>query len=156
MSNEEYYQTEDDVRLEDALGDEEQISFRYSITSYGADFLIDGIVRRMQDESIMIPSFQRGFVWSLEKSSRFIESLLVGLPVPGIFLSKDPETQKLIVIDGQQRLKTIKFFFDGYFKDPGKAFSLEGIKSEFAASTYASLKPEDKRMLDIQLKCSLV
>lgn len=103
-------QTEDDVKLQDDLGDEEQIPFKYSITSYGADFLIDGIVRRLEDDSILIPSFQRGFVWSLPKASRFIESLLLGLPVPGIFLSKDSETQALIVIDGQQRLKTLKFF----------------------------------------------
>ena len=67
-------------KIIDNLGDEE-ISFKYSITSYGADFTIDSLVNRVKMDAIIIPSFQRGYVWNLDKASRFIESLLLGLPV---------------------------------------------------------------------------
>jgi len=140
---------EEDVEISDNLNDEEeQVPFRYSITSYGADFLIDGIVRRMKDGDIIIPDFQRGFVWSYGKSSRFVESLLLGLPVPGIFLSKDPVTAQLIVIDGQQRLRTLQFFYNGYFLASDRIFALSGIESDYSGLTYDSLNPEDRRRLD--------
>lgn len=141
--------SQSDVEIVDDLDEEEeQVPFRYSITSYGADFLVDGIVRRMKDESIVIPAFQRGFVWSMGKSSRFIESLLLGLPVPGIFLSKNPETGQLIVIDGQQRLRSLQFYYDGFFKDPDREFALHGIESNYKNLPYKKLRPEDKRRLD--------
>jgi len=54
-------------------------------------------------------------VWRLPEASRFVESILLGLPVPGIFLAKDAESNKLLVIEGQQRLKTLQFFLEGFF-----------------------------------------
>src|SRR5687767_14799498 len=107
-------QPRDEEPIEDALGDdsEEVLPFRYAITSYGADYPVDGLVKRVGDGDITVPTFQRGFVWNFRQASRFIESLLLGLPVPGIFLSKEPDTQKLLVIDGNQRLHTLRFFYD--------------------------------------------
>ena len=67
-------------RIIDNLDDEE-IRFKYSITSYGADFTVDGLVHRINVGDIIIPSFQRGYVWNVKTASRFIESLLLGLPV---------------------------------------------------------------------------
>ena len=78
----------------------------YSITSYGADYPIDGLIKRLDRGDIIIPKFQRSYVWKIEQASRLIESFLLGLPVPGIFLARENETNKLIVIDGQQRLKS--------------------------------------------------
>ena len=127
----------------------EIIPYKYSISSYGADYPVDGLVRRMSDGSIYVPSFQRGYVWNITKASRFVESLLLGLPVPGIFLSKEQDTQKLIVIDGQQRLRTIQYFYKGIFEPNGKKFALQGVpSSEFEGVTYDSLKDEDRRRLD--------
>ena len=67
---------------------------RYEITSYGVDFDVYGLNRRLQGGAIAIPGFQRNFIWSIRDASRFIESLLLGLPVPGIFLSRDSESGK--------------------------------------------------------------
>ena len=61
------------------------LPFKYSITSYGADYDVDGIVKRINRDDIRIPEFQRSFVWTLQQASKFIESLLLGLPVPGVF-----------------------------------------------------------------------
>jgi hypothetical protein len=55
---------------------------KYQITTYGADFLVDGLVNRFTTEDIYIPDFQRSFVWRRTQASRFIESLLLGLPTP--------------------------------------------------------------------------
>jgi uncharacterized protein with ParB-like and HNH nuclease domain len=54
------------------------------ISSYGADYVVEVLVKRVTKGDIFIPPFQREFVWSLKDASRFIESLLLGLPVPSI------------------------------------------------------------------------
>jgi uncharacterized protein with ParB-like and HNH nuclease domain len=137
------------VEVEDSVSeDSEQIPYVYSITSYGADMMVDGIVKRITDNSIITPPFQRGFVWDIEKSSRFIESLLLGLPVPGIFLSRHPKTSQLMVIDGQQRLKTLYYYFKGYFINESHPFKLKGLTSDYNNLAYSELSPEDKRRLD--------
>lgn len=139
-----------EATAEDKVEDEseELLPFNYSITSYGADYPVDGLVKRMDNGSIYVPKFQRGYVWKIKEASRFIESLLLGLPVPGIFLAKEQDTQKLLVIDGQQRLSTIQYFYNGVFEPSKKEFVLEGIPSKFEGITYKSLSEEDKRRLD--------
>jgi Protein of unknown function DUF262/RiboL-PSP-HEPN len=71
---------------------------KFSISSYGADYTVDSLVKRMRDGAFKIPKFQRKFVWTLKHSSKFIESLLMGLPVPGIFLYKEADTNEHLVI----------------------------------------------------------
>lgn len=139
-----------DPLIEDNLvdGSEEIIPFKYSITSYGADYPVDGLVKRIRDGSIYIPSFQRGYVWTPKTASRFVESLLLGLPVPGIFLSKEEKPQKLLVIDGQQRLRTLQYFYDGIFEPTKKEFALKDVQPRFNGATYKSLLDEDRRRLD--------
>ncbi len=141
----------DDVRVKEGLIEtsvDEIMPFQYSITSYGADYPVDGLVKRMEQGDIYIPSFQRRFVWPLKTSSRFIESLLLGLPVPGIFLSRDEDTKKLVVIDGQQRLLTLLYFYSGVFHNTGREFSLYKCESQYEGTTYKSLSEEDRRRLD--------
>jgi hypothetical protein len=86
-------------------------------------------------------------VWTLQQASRFVESLLLGLPVPGVFLSRDEESRHL-VIDGQQRLKSLLYFIQGIFRPSGREFALSGLESRFNGSTYKSLDSEDKRRLN--------
>ena len=132
---------------EDDSDEDEVIPFKYSITSYGADFPVDGLVKRISEGDIEIPSFQRSYVWKLKQASRFIESLLLGLPVPGIFFSKEQGTQKLLVIDGQQRLRTLQYFYSGAYEPTGKTFVLRGVQPKFNGLTYKQLKEEDRRRL---------
>ena len=138
---------EPDVK-DDAASEDEEASneIRYQISSYGADYPVDGLVKRLQRGDIAVPRFQREFVWPLPQASRFIESLLLGLPVPAIFLSKDSETQKLMVIDGQQRLNSLLAFYEGVLR--GREFRLHGVTKEFENLTYRTLEDEDRRRLD--------
>jgi hypothetical protein len=119
---------------------------RYTISSYGADYPVDGLVNRLKREDIYVPEFQRGFVWSHAQASRFVESLLLGLPIPGIFLFKEPDTQKLVVVDGQQRLSTLHMFYDGLIRK--REFVLRGVTSELEGLAYKTLPDEDRRRLD--------
>ena len=125
----------------------------YDITSYGADFDVEGLVKRLKRGDILIPDFQRSYVWNLQMASRFIESLLLGLPVPGIFLAKDSNTSKLLVIDGQQRLKTLQFFYEGCFhpkldEKQKRVFALQNVQPKFEGITYEDLDDKDKIKLN--------
>ena len=132
-------------------------SVRYRITSYGADFDMAGLVRRIKEGSIFVPDFQRPFVWTAKQASQFIESLLLGLPVPGIFLTIEPETNRMMVIDGNQRLKTLQYFYAGEFAgnpdigEPAKPFALQDVDTAFNGKTYGSLRQSDRRRLDDSL-----
>ena len=126
---------------------------RYEITSFGIDFDVEGLCRRLERGELVIPKFQRSFVWSIRQASSFIESLLLGLPVPGIFLSRDFDSDKYVVIDGQQRLRSIQFFRDGVFNPlPGArshtAFKLTGVQEQFEGLTYQELAPSDRFRID--------
>jgi hypothetical protein len=141
-----------DVAVADERGesDTDIEPIRYSITSYGADFLVDGLVRRLRDGDISIPRFQRGYVWKQETASRFIESLILGLPVPGIFLGKDREGSRNIVIDGQQRLLTLRYFMDG-------GVVLKGVQPHLNGRTFETLEEGDKRrLLDAIIHATIV
>lgn len=137
----------DDIEIQNS-SDDDVVPYEYSITSYGADYPVDGLVKRINAGSIFIPHFQREFVWSQNDSSKFVESLLLGLPVPGIFLSRESETQKLLVIDGQQRLRSLQYFYSGVFSPIKREFSLTGIKSKYEGKSYNTLSTEDRLRLD--------
>lgn len=129
-----------------------------TITSYGADYPVDGLVKRIEQGDIVVPTFdpevppggsmqgfQRKLVWSRRQAERFIESLLLGFPVPGIFLVKQPNGV-LLVLDGAQRLRTLQSFYKGVFR--GQEFKLEEVQPEWQHKRYDDLDPADRRRLD--------
>lgn len=126
--------------------EENLVNGGFSLTNYGIDFDVYGLVRRLKEGSIIVPTFQRGYVWTKTKASRFIESLLIGLPVPGVFLYREELSKKLSIIDGQQRLFSLQSYYQNKFG--GKSFRLTGVQHPFAGKTYAELSEEDKRRLD--------
>lgn len=136
----------------------EIIPYTYSITSYGADYPVDSLVKRISAKDILVPTFswdppekteivgfQREYVWSKSKADRFIESLLLGLPVPGIFLVKEP-SGVLLVLDGHQRLFTLHAYYKGILN--GKEYRLSNVQDRFLGKTYEDLDTEDRRRLD--------
>lgn len=138
--------------------DAELVATRYSISAYGADFPVDGLVKRMKQGDIVVPlfdpnvsagadspGFQRNFVWTKRQSDRFVESLLFGFPVPGIFLFRDADN-RLLVVDGQQRLTTLQAFCDGVLE--GKEYRLTEVHNEWRDKRYSDLSPSDRRRLD--------
>lgn len=65
------------------------------------------------DELIIDPDFQRLFRWDNEQKTKFIESLLLGIPIPTIFVAEKAETSQWEVVDGLQRISTVVSFFGG-------------------------------------------
>ena len=81
----------------------------YDISIIPNDFNVLTINSLIESNIISMPAFQRNYVWDKKRASRFIESLILGLPVPQIFLYQ-LERNRYSIIDGQQRLLTIYFF----------------------------------------------
>lgn len=138
----------EEVEIEADYADETVAVKQYTITGYGADFDVEGLVRRLDRGDIEIPEFQRAYVWDQKRASRFIESLLMGLPVPGIFLYRDKGSQTLRVIDGQQRLQSLKSYYSGKFPGSGCEFKLIDLHSRFAGYAYGDLPAQDRRRLN--------
>ena len=126
----------------------------YSIRSYGADYTVDSLVKRMTNKAFIVPTFQRKFIWSKTHASRFIESLLMGLPVPGIFLYKRPEDGRHLVIDGQQRLRTLEGFYSGFFRD--SKFRLSGVREPWNGLSYDELDTDDQLRLDDSIMHAII
>lgn len=128
------------------------------VVSYsGQDFDIAGLVRRMNQHDILVPTFghddtriasagfQRSFVWTRPQMDRFIESLLLGYPIPGIFLVRQAD-RRYLVLDGQQRLRTLQRFYQEVHD--GKEFSLRNVDETFKGLTYGKLSEEQRRLID--------
>jgi Protein of unknown function DUF262 len=137
----------------------ETLSYPYAITSFGADFLVDGLVTRLSKGDIVVPTFdpeiavetgvvgfQRQFLWNRTQMDRFVESLLLGLPIPGIFLVSEPNNI-LLVLDGHQRLRTLQDYYGGVTR--GREYRLGSIVQEqFRGLRYRDLDDGDRRRLD--------
>lgn len=148
---------------EDALTPEEQEDLSAAeaeaepVTYTGTDFDAEGLVRRLTrgdiviptfghgDDSLEVAGFQRGFVWRKPQMDRFIESLLMGYPIPGIMLVQQVD-RRYLVLDGQQRLRTLRAFYEGLHAS--REFTLDNVADDFKGLTYKTLPPEQRRQLD--------
>ncbi len=115
----------------------------YKIVSYPSDPTLEVINERNKRHEILIPPYQRGWVWKPTQASRLVESFLLGLPVPAIFVYKET-SERQVVIDGQQRLKSIWGFFDGKLPD-GSPFYLRGVSPQWEGKYFDDLDETDKR-----------
>lgn len=98
-----YVDDDDDLQVEE-----------YDITATPNDFNVMTLCSFIESGSVRIPGFQRNFVWDMARASRLIESLILGLPVPQLFLYEQ-ERNRFLVIDGQQRLMSIYYFMKKRF-----------------------------------------
>ena len=98
----------------------------YELISSPNDFNTKTMVDFIES-NIYTPDFQRNYVWNIKRASRLIESALIGLPIPQIFLYEQ-ERNKFLIIDGQQRLMTIYYFKKGRFP---RREALHDLRSKF-------------------------
>lgn len=101
---------EDDATL--ALFDKSQRDLVTSVVDYNLGTLADLVSRKKIDLS---PRYQRRFRWDAHRQSRLIESFLMNVPIPPIFLNED-QYSKYAVIDGKQRLFAVQEFLRGRLK----------------------------------------
>lgn len=101
----------------------------YNISVSPNDFNVRTIFDFIESGVIKIPNFQRNYVWDIKRASKLIESLLIGIPIPQIFLFEE-KRNSFLVIDGQQRLMTIYYFIKKRFPRKEKRFELRKIFDE--------------------------
>ena len=99
--------------IKSEMEDEYSDDSLFNISSWGADLSFRELVSMYNDNELVKPELQRKYVWDKIEASRFIESILLGLPVPSIFLAQSG-SQKLIV-DGYQRIMTVYDYIRGIF-----------------------------------------
>lgn len=96
----------------------------FNITSFGTDMTFRELITMYEEGDLEKPEMQRNYVWNKNEASRFIDSVLLGLPVPSIFLAKTKDEKRLIV-DGYQRIMTVYDYVQrGIFGGDGKSFTL--------------------------------
>jgi hypothetical protein len=130
------------------------------ITFRSQDFDVKGLVNRLESKDILVPRirmasedqsvcslspFQRGFVWNKKQMDLFIESLLLEYPIPGLFLVQQTD-RRLLVLDGQQRLETLRRFYSGLNGD--KKYRLKLTGSKFDGFSYDELPQQFRRIID--------
>lgn len=143
---------EDELEVDENM-EEDEVSIEYDIASYPSDLTLSVIDEMWKNKDIIIPEFQRNFVWKIKQSSLLIESFLLGLPVPQVFFYVDEEN-KNIVIDGQQRILSVIYFFEGYFGSESihgkrQVFRLQGLdeKSPYSKKKFVDLDDSSQRKL---------
>lgn len=115
-----YY--EEDVENEES-GD---VLTEYDITASPNDFNIRTIYDFIESGTVKVPGFQRNYVWDLKRASKLIESIIIGIPIPQIFLYERARNE-FLVIDGQQRLMSIYYFIKQRFPRKEKRTELRKI-----------------------------
>ena len=75
------------------------------------DFTIDYIVQQFHEDLFYVPDYQRENIWRTRHKCRFIESVLLGLPIPMMFVA-DMEDGRLEIVDGAQRIHTLEEFLN--------------------------------------------
>jgi len=121
----------------------------FSISSWGADLSFRELIDRYKDGELVKPELQRKYVWDKTEASRFIDSLLLGLPVPSIFLAKTKD-EKLLIVDGYQRIMTVRDFVRGIFTTDEKVFKLtrsNRINERWRGKAFAELSDTEQRKI---------
>ncbi len=96
------------------------------IVTTSGDLEIESLYNKQKRGKLVLqPDFQRQYVWDAAKASKLIESAILQIPLPMIYLSEEKDGKEY-VIDGQQRLTSFFAYIDGTFPD-GKAFKLSGL-----------------------------
>lgn len=135
----------------ESIQEEEEIesdNSLFNITSFGVDMTFRELISMYKENDLLKPELQRKYVWDKKEASRFIDSILLGLPVPSIFLAKTDDDKRLIV-DGYQRIMTVYDFVEtGIFGKDNKPFALSKskcINQRWSGKTFKELSELEQR-----------
>lgn len=120
------------------------------------DFPISFIVQNYDEEEYFVPDYQREFIWSEADQARFIESLLLNLPIPLMFLS-DTEDGRLEIVDGVQRINTLSAFLNNKLElvDLIKLDKANGFKiNDLSPTQVRRLKSKALRVIVLKVNTS--
>jgi hypothetical protein len=147
------FMAEDMTIIVDAPSDEQDDFYSdddlFKISSWGADLSFRELISRYDENELVKPELQRNYVWDKTEASRFIDSVLLGLPVPSIFLAKTQD-EKLLIIDGYQRFMTVRDYVKGVFSKDKSVFKLsrsEKIHERWRGKAFLELPDDEQRKI---------
>lgn len=115
---------------------------------WSTDWTTETIISQLKKGNIELsPNFQRRDAWGVDRKSKFIESIILGLPIPQIILAERKDKRgSYIVIDGKQRLLSIRQFCVTEDNDIFEPLKLTGLKvlSDLNTLKYSELNEQDK------------
>lgn len=96
----------------------EQKSVKFDIREFTMEYYYDKYSKGLvtEENELYVPDYQREFVWDETRQSQFIESLILGLPVPLLFVAENEYDGRLEIVDGSQRVRTIVAFMSNELK----------------------------------------
>jgi Protein of unknown function DUF262 len=134
---------DDESEVESLDLQEKQLKEISEIVISGTDWTTETILNQIANDNIQLnPRFQRRDAWNKKRKSRFIESIILGFPIPQIVLANNKERGKYVVLDGKQRLLTILQFYGKSETTKNNKFALTGLefRPDLKGYTYESLK----------------
>lgn len=139
--------------FDDYAADEPEAQIdEYEITASPNDFNVLTLFSFIESGAVRIPGFQRNYVWDRVRASKLIESLIIGIPVPQLFLYEQARN-RFLVIDGQQRLMTVYYFLKGRFPRRESRVELRTIFDRHGGIPGEILQ-DDRYFEDFKLKLS--
>jgi hypothetical protein len=148
---------------------EQQIrSLRHTIDYQTKDFTLEVLVQKYLDgkdedeNEVFVPTYQRAFVWNEERKSKFIESIILELPIPYIFIATLPkeiadDEGRAEIVDGSQRVRTLAAYLSDHFALSGleKLEQLNGFKfSDLEISRQRKIKRQSIRVIELSDKAN--
>lgn len=123
------------------------------IQQYKSDIGFRTLVESVNDNMYVIPKYQRKYRWSKKQLTSLVESLLTGLPIPPIYTCRNDKNQ-LEILDGQQRVMSLFFYYIGYFLNPKRnaAVDFSTLKIEGQSFAEAMRKEMSMDKLHIELE----
>lgn len=111
------------------------------IDFYTTEYTVELLASKMVKNDFIVPGYQREFTWDVHRKSRFIESLVMGLPIPFLFFW-EMGNGKLEIVDGSQRLRTIADYISGELV----LTTLEELPS-LSGTSFSNLSPSRQRKI---------
>lgn len=146
----EFFEEEDQRETEADIADLDQSLFSSAVVS-GNDWTTETLINQINKGNILLnPEFQRRDAWDKKRKSLFVESLILGLPVPQLVLAESKERRgSYIVLDGKQRMLSIRQFAAGPNDSHFEQLKLTGleIREDLKGKTLQSLQ-EDLTLFD--------
>jgi len=146
------------VRIDEQI-EKEQKAVSYDIRELTIEYYVNKYLNgeEKDENELYVPDYQREFIWEDRRQSRFIESLLLGLPVPLIFVAEIEKDGRLEIVDGSQRIRTLAAFLQDELQLKGldKLKELNGVFfSQLQSSRQRKFKNISMRMIVLSSKAT--
>jgi 5-methylcytosine-specific restriction endonuclease McrA len=146
------YSLVDEAETDSEQDDDEALELpanQRRVLTQSLDASLESLVSRIRRGRLILqPDFQRDYVWSRSKASALIESILMRIPLPVIYVS-ELNDGSWEMVDGQQRLTAIRSFVDGMFPN-GHPFRLGRLRvlDDLRGKSFTELSPEEQGAIE--------